>query len=538
MQPQHLRKLARKWLPAVIALTVIGAVVAFVVSKAMTPIYQAKGEVLVVAGVGQSGSISTADVSVNATEATTTAATLLTSPPLLQSVITSAHIKDSVATLAGNVAATPEPNSELVQVSVTDPSPQRAAMIDNAIMAAFVAEITKQNTDRIDQASAALQSQIDQVQAQLKHDEQQLATASNEAATALRQQIADETAVLTPLELNYSAFRASQQQNLETVSVATPASPPTAVASPHVALNTIVGALAGLLLGAGMAAGLEFLDQGLKSADDVAERLGVSCLSLVPRHPLARDGRTPAPNKVAGVNEAYRRLRTNLLFASPDVALRTIVVTSTHAGEGKTQTAANLAVALASTEKRVLLIDGDMRRPDLHRVFGKPLNGGMSELILAVEPGTRLVLNGAYATTQPNLTLITSGTIPPNPSELLSSDRASLLLRALEKQYDIVIIDTPPVDAVSDALTLAAEASGTVVVLEAGRTNAAEATKTIESLRRVGARVLGVVLNKARERAEPGYYYYYREPEIAAAVEQPAAAHDTVMRQPLATTKN
>lgn len=538
MQPQHLRKLARKWLPAVVALTVVGAVVAFVVSKAMTPIYQAKGEVLVVAGVGQSGSSSTADVSVNATEATTTAATLLTSPPLLQSVIASAHINEPVSTLTGNVAATPEPNSELVQVSVTDPSPQRAAMIDNAIMNAFVAEITKQNTDRINQASAALQSQIDQVQAQLKQDEQQLATANNDAATALRQQIADETAVLTPLELNYSAFRATQQQNLETVSVGTPASTPTTIASPHVALNTFVGALAGLLLGVGMAAGLEFLDQGLKSADDVAERLGVSCLSLVPRHPLARDGRTAAPNKVAGVNEAYRRLRTNLLFASPDVALRSIVVTSTHAGEGKTQTASNLAVALASSEKRVLLIDGDMRRPDLHRVFGKPLNGGMSELILAVEPGAKLVLNGAYATSQPNLTLITSGTIPPNPSELLSSERASLLLRALEKQYDIVIIDTPPVDAVSDALTLAAEASGTVVVLEAGRTNAAEATKTIESLRRVGARVLGVVLNKARERAEPDYYYYYREPDAAAAAEQPAVPHDTVMQHPLATTKN
>lgn len=538
MHPQYLRKLARKWLPAVVALTALGAVVAFIASKAVTPVYQARGEVLVVAGVGQSGSNSTADVSVNATEATTTAATLLTSPPLLQSVITSAHLNESISTLAGNVAAAPEPNSELVQVSVTDSSPQRAAMIDNAIMAAFVTEITKQNTDRINQASAALQGQIDQVQAQLKQDEQQLATASSDAATALRQQIADETALLTPLELNYSAFRASQQQNLATVSVATPASAPASPTSPKVMLNTAMGALAGLLFGIGMAALLEYLDQGLKTADDVTERLGVPCLAIVPRHPGSARGRPQPADKVAGVNEAYRRLRTNLLFASPDSQLRTVVVTSTRAGEGKTQTASNLAVALASSEKSVLLIDADMRRPDLHRVFNRPMQGGMSELIVSVEPGAKLRLNGAHATSQPNLTLITSGTIPPNPSELLSSERAALLLRALQKQYDVTVIDTPPLEAVSDALTLAGEATGTVVVLEAGRTNAADAMKTIESLRRVGANVLGVVLNKAREQRDSSYYYYYREPDTTAPVVHPETSPETVPQQPAAPLPN
>lgn len=538
MHPQYLRKLARKWLPAVLALTVLGAVVAFIASKAVTPIYQAKGEVLVVAGVGQGGGSSTADVSVNATEATTTAATLLTSPPLLEKVITSAHLKEPVSTLAGNVAAVPEPNSELVQVSVTDPSPQRAAMIDNAIMAAFVAEITKQNSDRINQASAALQTQIDQVQAELKQNEERLATASSDTATALRQQIADETALLTPLELNYSAFRASQQQNLATVSVATPASKPVSTTSPKVLLNTALGALAGLLLGVGMAALLEYLDQGLKTADDVSDRLGVPCLAIVPRYPVSGNGRAPSGDKVASVNEAYRRLRTNLLFASPDSTLRTVVVTSTRAGEGKTQTASNLAVALASSEKSVLLIDADMRRPDLHRVFNKPLQGGMSELIVSVEPGAKLRLNGAHATVQPNLTLITSGTIPPNPSELLSSERAALLLRALQKQYDVTVIDTPPLAAVSDALTLASEATGTVVVLEAGRTNAADAMKTIESLRRVGANVLGVVLNKAREQRDASYYYYYREPDATVPPAHPEASPDMVPEQPAVPLPN
>ena len=536
MQAQQLRKLVRKWALAVAALTVVGAVVAFGASKAMTPLYTAKGEVLVVAGVGQSGSAASADVSVNATEATTTAATLLTSPPLLQSVINSAHLNEPVSTLAGNVGAVPEVNSELVALSVTDPSPTRAAMIDNATMNAFVAEITKQNTDRINQASAALQAQISQVQSTLQQDEQELAAASNAAATALRQKIADETSLLTPLELNYSAFRASQEQNLETVSVATAASVPASATSPKTSVNTGVGALAGLLIGFAMAAALEYLDQGLKTADDVVDRLGVPCLAVIPRYPAA-DGRAHPPDKVANVNESYRRLRTSLLFASPDSTLRSIAITSVRSGEGKTQTAANLAVALASSEKRVLLIDGDMRRPNLHRVFNRPLFGGMSELILAARPGQTLVLNGAHTTSQRNLTLITSGTIPPNPSELLSSDRAALLLRGLESQFDVTVIDTPPIEAVSDALTLAAEASGTVLVLEAGRTNVADATKTLDALRSVGAKVLGVVLNKARERRDAAYYYYYRDHEADVPAPYPPASPDS-LTQPVATPAN
>lgn len=515
MQPEIVRRIVRKWALAVVALTALGALVAFAVSKTMTPLYQARGNVLVVAGVGQSGS-APADLNLSAAEATTTAATLITAPPLLQSVINTQHLNEPLATLAGNVAATPQTNSELVDVSVTDPSPSRAARIGNAIMSAFVAQITQQNTDRINQAGAALQAEITQVQAQLNQSEQQLADATPDEATALRQEIGDQTSLLSQLTLNYGTFRATQQQNLETVSVATPASPPTVPSSPRTLFNTGVGALAGLLAGVTLAAVLEFLDQGLKTADDVRQRLGVPCLGIVPRHPNGAAGRPRNEREAIGAGEAYRRLRTSLLFASPDATLRSVVITSARSGEGKTETASNLAVALASADQRIVLVDADMRRPDLHRVFSRPLQGGMSELIMTVQPGERLSLRGAYPTSQPNLTLITSGTIPPNPSELLSSKRAGLLLHALENVYDLVVIDTPPIDAVPDALSIAAEASATVVVVDAGRTNATQAAATIEALRSVGATVVGVVLNRAREPRKPDYYYYYAEAPAAS----------------------
>ena len=148
----------------------------------------------------------------------------------------------------------------------------------------------------------------------------------------------------------------------------------------------------------------------------------------------------------------------------------------------------------------------------------------MSELIIQAQPGNVPALNGAHATSLPNLLLITSGLIPANPSELLASKRSLMVLRSLEADFDLVVIDTPPIDAVPDALSLAAEASGTVLVIEAGKTNASQAAATIAALDKVGANVLGVVLNKARERRGRDYYYYY---DHTAAAEPPAAAPQT-----------
>ena len=510
MQPHQLRKLVRKWTIPVIGLTFLGAIVAYVVSRSLTPIYEAKGDVLVVAGPGQTANI---NLNLNAQEATTTAATLLTEPPLLRAVIDSTKLNETVDALAKRVTATPQSNTELVDVLVQDPSATRAAQIDNTLMNTYVAQVTKENTDRVNQEGAALQTQINQVQATITQENQELATAQHNGqdTTALQATVSANTALLTQLTLNYSSFKATQAQNLETVSVAAPASTPLTPASPRVGLNTALGAFVGLLIAAALAALLEFLDQGLNTPDDIRERLGVPCLGVVPRYQPAREGKL-APNQQREfdtASEAYRRLRTNLLFSAPDADLKSVVLTSARSGEGKTRTAANLAVALASSDKRVVLIDADMRRPNQHRLFGKLRDNGMSELILATTQGRIPSLNGTHATKHPNLSLITSGTIPPNPSELLTSHRAKLLLHSLAAKHDMLVIDTPPADVVTDALGLAADASATILVVEAGRTNAAQANAVIESLRGVGANVIGVVLNKAKKRASGAYYYAY-----------------------------
>ena len=375
-------------------------------------------------------------LNINATQATTTAATLLTEPPLLQQVINDLKLNTTTDNLAKVVTATPQPNTELVDVSVRDPSPAGATQIANALMSDYVAEITNQNTQRVQQAGAALQTQITDVQNTITQEQQALALAlaKGQDPTALRAIIASNTTLLTQLTLNYSSFKSTQAQNLETVSIAAPASAPTTPASPKTAINTLIGGFAGTAPGLGLVALLQYLDQGLHNADDVLTRLGSPCLGIIPRYATARGrGRNVSAKDKRGneaASEAYRRLRTNVLFATPDAQLKSIVVTSVRSGEGKTCTAANLAVALASSERRVLLIDADMRRPDQHRLFGKAPDNGMSELILRTSADHELVDMGIHKTQFDNLDLLTSGTIPANPSELFGFEARTLAASA------------------------------------------------------------------------------------------------------------
>jgi capsular exopolysaccharide synthesis family protein len=176
---------------------------------------------------------------------------------------------------------------------------------------------------------------------------------------------------------------------------------------------------------------------------------------------------------------------------------------------------------LATSGKSILLVDADMRRPGQHRLFRKPLEYGLSDMILDMTEISMPSLDGSCATQYRGLSLLTCGTIPPNPSELLASQRSLALLRGFERAHDLVVIDTPPVGAVTDSLSIAGgNAMSVILIVEAGRTNATQAAAVIESLQGVGGKVIGVVLNKATQRTSSRYYYY---PYTTAADSEPPA---------------
>jgi non-specific protein-tyrosine kinase len=511
MHPEQLRKLTRKWAIPIIAVTILGALASYLVSKQLTPIYQATGRVQIVAAPATSGSGS---LNINATQATTTAASLMTQDSLLRGVIATLHLDTNADNLSKDVTATAESNTELVDVTASDPSPRQAAAISNALMSAYVALVQQTNSAQISHDGRTIQSQIATVTATLTQEDTTLSSEARagQDTTAVRAAITQNTALLGQLNASYSTFEATEYQDLNDVTVAQTASVPSSPSSPKVLLNTVAGGLIALFLASGIAYLVEFLDQGLRSADDVRDRLDVPCLGVIPkfRHvPGRKKSHEPNHRHDEAVREAYRRLRINLLFSTPDTSLKSVVLTSVRAGEGKTCTAANLAVALAGSERRVLLIDADLRKPDQHRLFGTTLEGGLSELILKTPTAARVQLNGFRQTQFSNLSLLTSGTVPPNPSELLASKRAMALLDSIGPMEDLIVIDTAPAGLVTDALSVAAGASATILIVEAGRTKASQASTTIEALREVGANVIGVVLNKTSRRVGAGYSYRY-----------------------------
>lgn len=317
---------------------------------------------------------------------------------------------------------------------------------------------------------------------------------------------------------------------------------PRAPIRPNVPASVAVGLLLGLGLGLGAAFGRESLDRTVKSPDDLEREVGFPLLGLLPEidgsaggyraHRRREAKRIAAGEPVeltvfreptSGLAEAARALRTNIIFMSPDKPQRRLLVTSAGPAEGKTTVACCIAIAMAQAGQRVLLVDCDLRRPRLHRVFSRNNELGVTSVLLDMEALDQMQLE----TPVPNLSLLPSGPIAPSPAELLHSDRFGQLLAELERRYDRVIIDSPPVVPVTDAAILSKRVDGTVLVVRAFDTRRELARRAVRALQDVDANVVGTVLNALNPgRATGGYqqYYYYHYYGKGGYSSQPSAA--------------
>lgn len=204
------------------------------------------------------------------------------------------------------------------------------------------------------------------------------------------------------------------------------------------------------------------------------------------------------------VSEAYRAIRTNLQFAGAGKQLKTLVFTSAVLHEGKSTTVANLAIVMGQDDKHILLIDCDMRKPVVHRRFGL-LNRGLSNCFAEDLPLKEVIQADVF----PNLDVVTSGPVPPNPAELLGSKKMKALLQEAAEAYDYVFLDMPPVLAVTDAVLMSSQVDGTVLGLGSGDISPDEGKQAQSVLEKVHANILGVILNKVPQHHKSGYYYYY-----------------------------
>lgn len=277
---------------------------------------------------------------------------------------------------------------------------------------------------------------------------------------------------------------------------------------PNVPQGVLMGLVGGLMMGIALALLLEFFDSSISSQVDIEERLGLTFLGFVPSIPES-PGTTPdlhihrEPKSI--IAECMRAIRTNVLFMSPDKPFKKMLVTSSGPQEGKSTTTINLGIAMAQSGNRVLIVDTDMRRPRVHKAFGVPNDVGVSSLIVGDHK-----LDDAIKTTEvPGLFVMPCGPVPPNPAELLHTKAFADLLERLGERFDRIILDSPPVGAVADAVVLATQVDGVVMVLKAGRTNRDVALRTVRALRDVKAALYGAVLNDVDlERSKYGDYYY------------------------------
>lgn len=279
------------------------------------------------------------------------------------------------------------------------------------------------------------------------------------------------------------------------------------------AMNVIFGGLIGLVLGLGAAFFLEYLDRSVQSTEDVESRLGLPVLGWIPR--IESDpgaGRLPVVAEAdpsGSAAEAYRVLRTNLAFSTArEERLVSLLFTSPGPAEGKSTTVANLAAVLAGRGDRTLLIDADLRRGELHRAFDLLRSPGLSDLLASdIDPREAI-----RPEVRPGLDILPAGHRPPNPSELLGSNSMSTFLETQRESYRWILLDAPPVLAVTDPAVLAARVDGTVLVMKAGETDQRAAWRCVQQLERINARLVGAVLNEIRPgRSADGYYldYYY-----------------------------
>lgn len=287
------------------------------------------------------------------------------------------------------------------------------------------------------------------------------------------------------------------------VSVVDRAEVPGAPFKPNLLLNLLLGFAAGLLTGLAAALALEFLNDTIKTPDDVRDRLGLASLGVVPKKQGAEALAEELKDQTSAVSEAYFSLRTSLQFTTDAGAPKTLLITSSRAAEGKSSTTLALATNFARLGNNVLLIDADLRKPAF--VTGNDRNGGLSLLLTNHDAIREHVLK----TEHDNLWLLPCGPLPPNPAELLASPRLKALINEAAGEFDMVIVDGPPVLGLADAPLLGAVTRGTLMVIESGKTRTKAAIDAVNRLKASGSHIVGAVLTKFKHQSH-GYGYGYR----------------------------
>lgn len=544
-----------RWAWLLLLVAIAAGAVAYYLTDQQPRVYQASTRAVVNVVTG-SDYYDAYSASYGAQRLAETYAQTMITPELLQSV------SDRLGhEITGDITVSPVENSAILTVTVTDSDPQKAADTANMVISTFSEKILTDQSSRYTELKQGLEEEIARIDQNLTQINERLAVLQikeAELAAAEARAAEMEKAGLDPIEVvrdpndyvaraqlelaqsQYQSTRSSlfynlQQIKLTEVQSATTISQITqAVADenpiqPQPLKSAGLAAVVGLMAAAGIVFLIAFLQDEVRDPEEFTRKWGVPVVGVITHYPSGQDQLITVAKPRMPVSEAFRSLRTNLQFSGIDAPLKTVLVTSASPSDGKSSVVANLAAVMAQSEKEVVLVDGDMRRPTLHKVLKLSNRIGLSDYFIRAPEK----MTGVVKKTKVNgLSIITSGSLPPNPSELLGSSRMQDVLRLLEKHFDMVLLDSPPLLAVTDALILAKSVDGVLLVVDPKKTKRGAIRQAIEQLQRLDARLLGVVLNNIKVKRSSYYYnrdYYYskqygRTSEDAAHME--AAVED------------
>jgi polysaccharide biosynthesis transport protein len=510
MTPQEILKLVRQWWWILVICPVLAILAAFLVSSSMTDIYEAEATVMVehhlIGGGSDLASIQAAE------RRTQTFNQLVTTRSVLTPVIEQLDLDVTLEQLRSSVIVSHHRGTQLLSIAVRDPDPAQAALIANTVTEEFrdfvrvtQAPILRGDDNQVGQTVTQLQEQIRETEERIQELEATAASAAEqqelEQLRGINEQLEQALATLIVVEQNIAGTEANVGSHVILVESAAPSTTPV---SPRVLMNMGLAGVLGMLLGAALVVGVAYLDDNVKTEQDIRRLLNRPVVGTVPQQDLPDQMESiHAARSLSG--EIFRGLRTNLQFTMVDRNIRSIVVNSMKPGEGKTTVAANLAIVLAQGGQRVILVDADMRRPRVHSLFHKVRNDrGLSNLLLQ---SPAVIENVIQSTAIKNLKIVATGPIPPNPPDLFGSARMKSLVAALEDSADIVVFDSPPV-AISESLILSSLVDGILFVVRAGANRTADVVHGVESAAQTGVPILGIVLNGVRRDSQSAYRVY------------------------------
>ncbi|MEA2511555.1 MAG: tyrosine-protein kinase [Thermomicrobiales bacterium] len=511
----QLFRIARHWWWLFLLATILAGGTAYWSSSRQQPLYSASATIQVNPPQSSSDAVNQS-VLQGSQSLAETYRQLITTRKVLEPLVAQLHLPYDVATLQDKVSASTVGTTRLIHVSVSDPDPAMAAAIANAVAQRFV----QYTTDLAGQLSgpyrAALDQQVTTTQQQIDDTQQQIQQLQGSTAAADQQKLSSLQTTLGQLQQQYSnLIVAANQMDLAAagaqtqVTVADDAVPPSLPYAPRTKLYVLLGAFAGLCLAVGGIALIEYLDNTVKAGEDFTDLVGAPQLSVVEAVPKLREGHDQLfvlTEPQSRASEAIRLLRTNLEFAAGARELATLAITSAGPGEGKSTITANLGVAMAQAGFSTVVVDADLRRPSQHRIFDLRNDRGLTTLLVRQDEEWRWA---ATAVAGMPLLVLPSGPLPPNPADLLSLGRFKDLLDRMSQEVDIVLVDTPPVLAVSDPLVVSTLVDGVMVVCQAGRTRLDALRRVAQAIPQDAARLVGIVVNRQQGRGSGDYYYYY-----------------------------